>query len=427
MFVVFTSFPQVSITGIIKNDAGIGIAGADVTLAKKKTLSVKSSGDGSFRISQTGVKDKYDDISIRSQVKIYGSILDFSSDFTGKKVVIALYTLQGTMILNQNVSLTKNKYSIKLPMLSDGIYLLYVKYDGKEYVCRYTNASNGCYGNSGSTSQKPSLLKVSAVIDTLVVSRSGYKTKKTVLESYSQKDIEVKLDSNIVGPPDTLKKGLTIYLIRHAETVANASGEIGGGGPIENHDTLTTLGEKQVEELTNYLIKENIKPDLVIVSPTSRTQKTIEPFLIASKMTAQIWVELNECCGQEPNGDPIPTERPKPAWKMKIERLSDNFTFRTAEDIYYWWPQSYEEGLFMVMTARDRVLELFSQSGKTVMIVGHAANGGILLGLLQGYDMLTTKPSKPAYLMNTGVQKLVQDTITGKFTVKMNINKPLTQ
>jgi hypothetical protein len=81
----------------------------------------------------------------------------------------------------------------------------------------------------------------------------------------------------------------------------------------------------------------------------------------------------------------------------------------------------------MVMTARDRVLELFSQSGKTVMIVGHAANGGILLGLLQGYDMLTTKPSKPAYLMNTGVQKLVQDTITGKFTVKMNINKPLTQ
>jgi broad specificity phosphatase PhoE len=424
---VFTSFSQVSITGTVKNNAGIGIAGADVTLAKKKTLSVKSSDNGSFRISQTGVKDKFDDISIRSQVKVYGSILDFSSNFAGEKVVTALYTLQGTMIFKQNVSLTKGNYSIKLPMLSDGIYLLSVGYDGKEYVCRYTNASNGFYGNSGTTSQRSSLLKVSAVIDTLIVSKPGYKTKKISLESYSQNDVAVKLDSTIIGPDDTLKKGLTIYFVRHAETVANASGEIGGGGPIENHDTLTVLGEKQVEELTSYLIKENIKPDLVIVSPTSRTQKTIEPFLIASKMTAQIWVELNECCGQDPTGDPLPTERPKSTWKMKIERLSDNFTFRNSEDIYYWWPQSYEEGLFMVMTARERLLEQFNQSGKTVMIVGHAVNGGIILGLLQGYDMLTTKPTKPAYLMNTGVQKLVQDTITGKFTVKMNINKPLTQ
>jgi hypothetical protein len=66
---------------------------------------------------------------------------------------------------------------------------------------------------------------------------------------------------------------------------------------------------------------------------------------------------LNECCGQEPTGDTLPTERPKAPWKLKIEKFSDNFTFRTSDDIYFWYPQSYEEGLFMVMTARDRLLK----------------------------------------------------------------------
>jgi broad specificity phosphatase PhoE len=184
---------------------------------------------------------------------------------------------------------------------------------------------------------------------------------------------------------------------------------------------------KQTEELKNFLTKENIVPDLIVVSPTWRTQRTIEPFLIAAKQKGEIWVELNECCGQEPAGVPIPTERTIPRWKMKIPLLSDNFTFRTADDNYYWWPETYEEGLFMVMTARERLLEKFSQSGKTIVVVGHAVNGGILLGLLRGYNMLTTKPDRPVYLVNTGIIKLTQDTITGAFTVKQNINKPPTE
>ena len=77
----------------------------------------------------------------------------------------------------------------------------------------------------------------------------------------------------------------------------------------------------------------------------------------------------------------------------------------------------------MVMTARDRLLDRFNQSGKTVMIIGHAVNGGIFLGLLRGYDMINTKPQRPVYLMNAKVNKLSQDSLSGDFTLQQNLNK----
>jgi hypothetical protein len=88
---------------------------------------------------------------------------------------------------------------------------------------------------------------------------------------------------------------------------------------------------------------------------------------------------------------------------MKVEPMSENFIIASEGDKYYWWPQTFEEGVFMVMTARDKLLDRFSQSGKTVIIIGHAVNGGIFLGLLRGYDMINTKPQRPVYLMNAAV------------------------
>jgi hypothetical protein len=111
------------------------------------------------------------------------------------------------------------------------------------------------------------------------------------------RDVTVTPDS--IADPVT-KKALTVYFIRHAETMANVSGQHGGEGCLEDHDILTELGEKQVEDFKNFLIKENIRPDLFAVSPSLRTQKTIEPFLKALGIKAEIWVELNECCDDDP-------------------------------------------------------------------------------------------------------------------------------
>ncbi|MBN1757908.1 MAG: histidine phosphatase family protein [Chitinispirillaceae bacterium] len=213
--------------------------------------------------------------------------------------------------------------------------------------------------------------------------------------------------------------------MRHAETVANASGATGGEGDLEDHDSLTALGRKQIEALKNFLVEKDIIPDVIMVSPTWRTQKTIEPFLLAANVTAEIWVELNECCGREPTGEALPTERPEQRWKMPIEIVAENTVFRDEQDDSYWWPGTYEEGLFMVMTARDRILEFYGRSGKTVLIVGHAVNGGILLGLLTGYDMLQDEPERPFWLRNTGLLLLEQDPVSGNIeVVNQRVNDP---
>lgn len=417
---------QISITGSIKNKAGIGVSGADITLVNRNNTSAKSDTDGAFSITVASSIQSNNVLSTPEySFEVNNSTIRFSSDPAEKSFTFSVYALDGKMVLSRHNDKMKQNETIDCSMLDKGVYIVKIIVDNREYSFRYSNISNSFTNNtytSRSSQKSAASFTLMAVVDTLVVTKSDYLQKKVPLDSYTSSGIEVQLDS-ISGA----KKGLTVYFIRHAETVANASGETGGSGPIENHDTLTALGERQVQALRDYLIKENINPDKIIVSPALRTQKSIEPFLSATNTTAELWVELNECCGQEPTGVPLPVVRPEVKWKVKIEKASDLFTFRTSDDIYYWWPQSYEEGLFMIMTARDRLLAQFSQSGKTVVIVGHAVNGGILLGLLQGYDMLTTKPDRPIYIMNTGVHRLIQDSISGAFSLKQNINNPATK
>ncbi len=234
--------------------------------------------------------------------------------------------------------------------------------------------------------------------------------------------------SGVANPGEA--KGLTIYLIRHAETPANLQpiGTVTGG---EGSDSFTDLGQQQVTALTEYLTTSAILPDAVLVSPAWRTQKTIEPFLAAKNLTGEVWIELDECCANASTGAEIPTTPTLlKGWKATL--VSDTFVFRDPKNTSYWDPGGpYEAGLLKVMTARDLLLSQYGQSGKTLFVVGHASAGSILIGLLMGYDMKSgaDQPGKDrAYLLNTGVTKLVQDVATGKFKMQgQNINKPATK
>ncbi|MGC4068765.1 MAG: phosphoglycerate mutase family protein [Polyangiaceae bacterium] len=221
-------------------------------------------------------------------------------------------------------------------------------------------------------------------------------------------------------------KGLTIYYIRHGEVVANTvdPAEI----TYENSETLTELGLEQIEALTSYLKAMNVTPDAVLVSPTRRTQKTIEPYLVARDLQGQIWMNLAECCDKTPTGAALPMAPTYEAYKAKVE--AQNITFADPSETRYWSTDTYEEGLFMVQRAQRELLERFGQSGKTVFIVGHASAGLVLIGLLRGNDMSQgTKSTEmpPVFLLNTGIMRLVQDPTTGLFRLDgRNMNTPKT-
>ena len=129
-------------------------------------------------------------------------------------------------------------------------------------------------------------------------------------------------------------------------------------------------------------------------------------------------------------GAPVPTQ-PKYIKYYKATLDVPGLIFRDPAHIEFWQNDNYESGLLMVMTARDLLLERYGRSGKTIIVVGHAIAGQMLIGLLRGDDLLngpTTTGSSAVYLLNTGIMKLAQDAATGLFKLEgRNINKPLTK
>jgi broad specificity phosphatase PhoE len=220
---------------------------------------------------------------------------------------------------------------------------------------------------------------------------------------------------------------LTLYYIRHAEVVANTldPAEV----TYENSETLTALGEKQIESLTSYLLALDVTPDAIVSSPMRRTQKTIEPYLVAKQLKGELWMTLAECCNTTPTGAELPTAPQYTPLKATVE--SGNFSFTVPTENRFWKTDTYEEGLYMVSTARSELLKRYSQSGKTVFVIGHASAGLVMIGLLGGSDMRQgTSSSGPnaVFLLNTGVMRLIQDPTTGMFKLDgRNINNPVTK
>lgn len=190
--------------------------------------------------------------------------------------------------------------------------------------------------------------------------------------------------ANSASGGSNVGRGLTLYYIRHAEVVANTLEP--STITYENSETLTDLGVLQIAELTQYLLGMNLSPDAILVSPTRRTQKTIE---------------------------------------------AQNLTFRDPDATRYWQNDSYEAGLLMVHTAKDEILRQHGGSSKTIIVVGHASAGSVLINLLRGVDVSggtgSTSPGA-LYLMNTGIQRIVQEPTRGTFTLEeRNLNRPRTE
>ncbi len=221
--------------------------------------------------------------------------------------------------------------------------------------------------------------------------------------------------------------GLTLYYVRHAEVVANTLDV--SQVTLENADTLTDLGLRQAEALGTYLQEMGVTPDAILVSPHLRAQRTIEPYLSATNLPGEVWMELAEASDKPATGAPIPSQ-PKYIKYYKATLEIPNLTFRDPAAIEFWQNDNYESGLLMVMTARDLLLERYGGSGKTIFVVGHAIAGQMLIGLLRGDPLLNGPPTGTGavYLLNTGVMKLTQDASTGLFKLDgRNINKPSTK
>lgn len=144
-------------------------------------------------------------------------------------------------------------------------------------------------------------------------------------------------------------------IIRHAESLANA------GEKTDTHDTipLTEKGRQQALELAESL---DVTPDLIVVSPYTRTHETAAPF-IAKHPTApvEVW-DVHEFTYLDPalfNGT------------TPEERRSAILDYWEHKDIDWQASEKAESFSSLVRRIESFVNQLKTRSEKTIVVFAH--------------------------------------------------------
>lgn len=173
--------------------------------------------------------------------------------------------------------------------------------------------------------------------------------------------------------------GLKIYFVRHAETVANATGQ----KDEVSSRTFTEAGEKQVQHLAEQL--RPLKIDQVLVSPSERARLTVLPYLKMKNKSAEIWPELEEWImeSQVKMGlDPLDGS------EIQIEKANqDYFHFRDKQAARRYYTKDYAGGLDQVQKVAELIRKRFGNTDQTILIAGHKDSGARILEALLGLDL----------------------------------------
>lgn len=200
--------------------------------------------------------------------------------------------------------------------------------------------------------------------------------------------------------------GLDIYFVRHAETVANVTGD----HSKENSRRFSAEGTRQIEQLTEQLTSMHF--DAILVSPTERTLNTILPYLKKTEQKAVIFPEFAECCWQKPRDLSSPGEL-LPGKAIELDKEQENyFVCRHDENATHRYAnESYADGVAQVHHGVELLKKDYFDSGKTILIVAHYHSGLELMA-----DLMATSRDKLPGLQNGKLIHLHQDK-DGKVTL----------
>ena len=208
------------------------------------------------------------------------------------------------------------------------------------------------------------------------------------------------------------RKGLDLYFIRHAETVANSTGQ----HSEDSQSIFSKEGESEVADLTKTLSGHRF--DAICVSPQKRTRNTILPYLKEQNATAEIWPELDECCYQtDRNVQPSPVAFAKGGKIIMDDTEQKYFKFRDNGMDYFYKGGNYADGLLRIRKAYILLNERFGRSGKSILVIGHGLAGGRLIEILMGKE-----PEGKEFPGNARIWHL-QEQPDGKFKlIRFNIH-----
>ncbi|MDN3663911.1 histidine phosphatase family protein [Algibacter miyuki] len=245
----------------------------------------------------------------------------------------------------------------------------------------------------------------------------------------------------IIQKKDSSKLKLRIYYIRHAEAGHNVKKEWGiypeseWPSYVGDHSAFTPKGILQQSRVSNKLKRFHF--DFVAVSPAWRCKNTVLPYLVDSKLRAEVWPELAEIYATSLIVSP---DLPEHTSKEKILGSGKLIKLNTEEEAYFTlrkdglnefkkarFPKDHSESAkenAMAKVIIDKVLELIddrSTSHKTILLSGHGSSGRAVLRMLTK-DPLDGFPP----ITNTGIW-MVEQQDDGTFKLKIFNDVPLSE
>lgn len=200
----------VNLSGVVKNSkTNVVISGADVKL-KKLGMSTITNSEGTFGFTKTSVNLNADGPHV-----VRDGNLTFSLESDGN-VNVRISDLSGKVHSTLSYSkLQRGTWKLVPPSLQSGLYVCTFKTDMGQHSVRYlvseksSTVSEGSVLVTGAASNMShsnvmtlEKLQASTIVDTIVVTKSGYKTANYAITSYSKSDLSIALDEESVNSDD---------------------------------------------------------------------------------------------------------------------------------------------------------------------------------------------------------------------------------
>jgi hypothetical protein len=216
---------NVSISGVVKKTGTTtGIAGVKVVLAKKSTLSAVTDADGKFTLSGSTPIQQINPELQSFHFNLRGNTIVFSPISQNVTGNIEIISSNGKMIFSTTISLDKNSiHSLSLPPIGSGINIMRITIGEKSVSRTLVCMGDDLFMEDGSKSEHNIgsfvVMKqaAAAVVDTLLVSKSGYTTKKVPIDGYTKQNMAIELDSGEVVGGKCTRESLKAIVDKYIE------------------------------------------------------------------------------------------------------------------------------------------------------------------------------------------------------------------
>lgn len=194
-----------------------------------------------------------------------------------------------------------------------------------------------------------------------------------------------------------------IYLLRHAQSVANTKGILAGQ---DDSVRLSKEGIRQSKELVNYL--KSLKIRQVYCSPLTRCIETITPFMQANqKIDFQIKSELIEMNYGKWSGKKLRSLSRNMQWK-DVQHKPSTFTFPQGES-------------FKQMRGRvERLIKDLSDHNGPILLVTHGDIIKMFLATTLGLsiDKFQSFVAEPASISTISIGKSTSSVIQSNYKIR---------